>query len=451
MSLTVVTFNEYLELQLDVLMAEKSISHFFLTHNIIEKKMPSRQIGRKLRNALHTVRFRTFIDDLLRCRAPKRTIDIDLYTNEQLDTLTVQHFAPVLTDIQYHASDKLWTLKEGLIHSDLHDIVSVLVSSIAKTLDTKIRWSTCATIYDKTRVNLIVDVRKLSSDIDTIILMLPPKGFVGNGYFRILYKNGTHMNTIPIELNLPDNLLPTDIVNFLYLFFHMPGNMARVVQNTSHDCKGIGLYHWNDFSVTDEEAYPAVFYYHRVIDRLLMTLVDETARIQPLRVAELSGGEGRLAKKIMDTVANITMYTLFEFDETLVDKARKNLAYYTDTTSVVTDDASTLQFGTKLTDKVDIFIASGSILTHGVGSIHITHDIKMDILAKMVSCVKQNGLIVLTGWEANLFISTEQLCDMQLTVRNYTVPGVQALCFLAQDPYFLMYTEFIILEKTGTL
>jgi len=398
------------------------------------------------------VDFQAVLDEQYRCRNRDTRKEAEDTSNESLAKIVSRKYAPLLDRVEFDPDTLVWRLVEPLTDEYLGVHLDALMLSLTKG-DRAVGPQPFGTAGMK----FIVDTRSFSSEIRDVLLVLPSFKTMPNSSqvgFEVTYK---HANRQSIFINMcyrSDEPLIECIERILFLFMHVPGNQARVIQHsaTLTQANPDHRYDWNDFHLSSDTAYTAIFFYDTIIDTLVLRMLSALTRGHneqaPFTVAEMSAGEGRLAKKILRSEQiEIQHYTLFEFDNHLVELARQTLEPYEDKSKVSQGNAVDLGFLYELRDpRVDVWIASGSVLTVNVGGGSVSPKIKKDILSEMNNSLIVGGLIILTGWEPHIELSNEFLDGEGLVVVNRTVPGIQAGCYL-DEVANLTGTEFVILQK----
>eukprot|EP00946_MAST-07B_sp_MAST-7B-sp1_P002571 g2571.t1 len=179
-----------------------------------------------------------------------------------------------------------------------------------------------------------------------------------------------------------------------------------------------------------EKASSAYLHYRENIDDLILmaleefVLVEETPKID---VAELCAGDGSLAACMLEEIGEerISSYTMFERNAQLVEQSiEKTLGCGVCVVESVQIDACScegLSTISTLDPKVDVWIASGSVLCGQVGDWHNA----AATLRAMVASLKHGGFMVITGFTQS-FLHPRLLQQLNLRVVQGSLPSNEA-------------------------
>jgi hypothetical protein len=178
------------------------------------------------------------------------------------------------------------------------------------------------------------------------------------------------------------------------------------------------------YRLENDEFTPYTVYRDK-IDELIL------AQLPPLlspgcRVAELCGGDGSLAEKLLAAFPEVSHYSLLERNAALVKSAKQRLP--TETATVHKVDTTTAA-GAELIEglKPDVWIASGSVLCGQVGSAGMAEP----TLQRMADSLRAGGggVMVITGYTTTFF-TPAMLVSAGATVRAGSLPSdaAEGLC-----------------------
>jgi hypothetical protein len=421
----------------------------------IFEEYETRNMSRMMKNQLvikaHRHKYKTYMEEMLIC-VRNQQAERDIEDDEDLN-----RYKYVLNRISNRLSVVcspdiciVPTLKPNV--SNISHQVEALVSMLDKYhLKKSYMIENAYGQYDYDKV--VIDLREYSNNIEQICLILDNHT---NHVICVDTKHHTGYNTYVNFRPMSSNITYNVFTSFFYLSSLLSGIHTSVHPSIkpSRDTN----YEWQDFALGNPDSYAAVDFYDMCIDTFIVKTVGAFIASRPtekMTIVELSCGEGRVVHKTMvEYNSHILEYIAFEYEHALVNETVRKVDPYSwkHKCTIVENDASkkcmynedfTYEFQHEL-HNIDIFIASGSILTSGVGASTISIHDKKDIFRKFIQNCKIGACIILTGWEKNVVVDEKLFLELGLEVTNWSIPGVHAFCYFESG---IILIEFIILKK----
>ena len=412
---------------------------------------------------------RTIVDDLLddfrpefhwmtRCYNNILTNDSDDCSNESLKAKVLPWYQKSLSRLSFNEDRlvfesrkdlslqvKTWAIERCL--EEIEKFTKLHVTSTTRFWDIHEALRTVESPRGSV-VTVVIDLDGYSKTYRSLSAMIG----AGQDSNTIVIQTKDDVISYNVQTNTLDEMRNGFLLWFMFLTTFLDGDCIQYLER-SRNQPDISLgYSWDNFTMLSDAAYYAIVLYDVLVDTLYMRFMESILRVPTMsnpRIMEMSGGEGRLAQKIMNRFSYaISMYILVEPQFELVKIAMDRLKTYGDKICVMSTDALAPSFSDMIKDNtVDIYIASGSILTYGIGQ-RSDVELKRSLFRTMARSIKEGGFMVLSGFEPNMVVDPNLWLSSGLRPRNFVAPNASAYCFVNDDARFNMQ-EFIVLQKTA--